>query len=403
MFFLIYFVVGSQMSSSQQKENAALLLLTFSRESRVEGRFSVAGHLPITRRSIKRKHSDMIALPLLKPGNILAPEKPEKPVKKIEVFQFVKPEAKSKSKPKLRSKLEHTFLPKETILGCRYKIVDTRGFGGFGCVYVCMDINTKQMVAVKVFKNSELFQLSARNEVYSLTLLKKTEGVIQMLDHFDHGNQACIVMELCDTSLLYRLTTQFKTGFSLTQVRKYAKQILQATSVLHSKGIVHSDIKPDNLGLLDDNVKLLDLGSCKLASKPYLYAQTLRYRAPEVLMGLPSSNKIDMWAIGCTFFELYTGKCLFRSDFLSVDEKQKNLDQLIKITKTLGPLPSAMLEKSNVILPSLSDTGFSGTDKPLQIDDPTFQKLILGLLAYDPSLRLTSKQALDHPFFVSLL
>ena len=414
-----------------QKDHAALLL-ALSRGSRAEGRFYSQKRLleqrPVMRftfakQSLKRKYSEIVS-PQYTPANILAPEvavpapanpvgvavpAPANPVgvavpapaNPAGVAVPANPKTKQRKLVEQPVPAPHKFLPNGTTLGYRYLIVEKRGSGGFGCVYACRDMSTNQMVAVKVFKQSEFFKLSARNEVKTLTTLNrvKVEGVIRLLDHFEWEKKSCVVMELCDTSLYTQLQTKFKTGFPLPNVRQHAKQLLQAVLFLHSEGMVHSDLKPDNLGLVGDTVKLLDLGSCKPLSKRHLFAQTLRYRAPEVLMELPSSSPIDLWAIGCTLVELFTGICWFRTGVLSVEEKQKNWDQLVRIIKTLGLPPESMVKESK-LFSSLPLPPLALESSPLPIEDPTFKSLILGLLEYDPSKRLSAKQALDHPFFL---
>lgn len=407
------------------KEHAALLL-SISRASRVESRFYGTATTPVSvTRQTKRKHSAIADVkPFHQPGNILAPEKPEKPLKVVKRLKVLgTDEAKELNRSKEMKAMkeketnptikDHLLLPIKTVIGCRYEVQEERGAGAYGCVYACLDhtpnrsgdpLWVKKMVAVKVFKNSDFFRLSARNEVNFLKLLTcvKVEGVINLLDHFVHDveNQSysCIVTELCETSLYDQLQTTFKTGFPMQMVRNFGKQILLAITQLHANGVVHSDLKPDNIGLIGENIKLLDFGSCKLLSKKYLYAQTLRYRAPEVLLGLPSSSPIDLWAIGCTLVELFTGKCLFRSEVKSVDEKRRNADQLFKIMKTLGPVPESMMD----VLPLKMTTEATtiSLTHPLPLRDPKFKSLILGLLEYNPAKRLSAKEALNHPFFL---
>jgi serine/threonine-protein kinase PRP4 len=107
-----------------------------------------------------------------------------------------------------------------------------------------------------------------------------------------------------------------KTGLELQVVKSYAVQMFKALVLLRKCEILHADLKPDNI--LNDTgagkkIKIADLGSATAASDnditPYLASRF--YRAPEVMLGIPPQYPIDMWAIGCTLFELYTDTILF--------------------------------------------------------------------------------------------
>jgi len=104
-------------------------------------------------------------------------------------------------------------------------------------------------------------------------------------------------------------------GLNIRAVRSFAKQLF--TSLKHVKKceIVHGDIKPDNI-LVNDNmnvVKLCDFGSAGRTNEceitPYLVSRF--YRAPEIMVGLPYAEPIDVWSMCCVLYELYTGKILF--------------------------------------------------------------------------------------------
>jgi serine/threonine-protein kinase PRP4 len=107
-------------------------------------------------------------------------------------------------------------------------------------------------------------------------------------------------------------------GLSLGAVRAYANQLFVALALLRKLNLMHADLKPDNI-LVGDNkalLKVCDLGSATDVLDgaggevtPYLVSRF--YRAPEIILGLPYDGAIDVWSIGCTLYELYTGKILF--------------------------------------------------------------------------------------------
>ena len=108
-------------------------------------------------------------------------------------------------------------------------------------------------------------------------------------------------------------------GLHLKAVRVYGHQLFLALSLLRKCNILHADIKPDNILINESrsNLKLCDLGSAAdvsfenmaAAITPYLVSRF--YRAPEIILGMPYDCPVDMWSMGCTLYELYTGRILF--------------------------------------------------------------------------------------------
>lgn len=90
---------------------------------------------------------------------------------------------------------------------------------------------------------------------------------------------------------------------------------------LHHLRIIHCDLKPENILIKSYSrceIKVIDLGSsCFLLDNLSLYVQSRSYRAPEVILGLPYDQKIDIWSLGCILAELYTGDVCFPSTFSS--------------------------------------------------------------------------------------
>lgn len=146
----------------------------------------------------------------------------------------------------------------------------------------------------------------------------------------------CLVFELLSHSLYDVLRATSFRGVSLALVRKFSSQILHALRYLKSHGVVHLDLKPENVLLCSadrSRVKLVDFGSSRWRDESVgeTYAQSRFYRAAEVLLGLPFSYPADVWSLGCIMVELHGGKPLFPGR----DERH----QLAKIAETLGPVP----------------------------------------------------------------
>ena len=162
----------------------------------------------------------------------------------------------------------------------------------------------------------------------------------------------------------------------------------------------HRDIKPENILLLKNKVKLADLGSCKgIYSKPPFteYISTRWYRAPECLLTDGYYNyKMDIWGVGCVFYELLTLEPIFPGD----DE----IDQVNKINYILGSPPEDLFEKFVKNSAHRNEFNFEyqkgvGIYRYLNHVSPDVVDLISKMLIYDPDLRPTARECLNHKCF----
>jgi serine/threonine protein kinase len=203
---------------------------------------------------------------------------------------------------------------------------------------------------------------------------------------------------------LYEAIKDRKKYLPERKAKSWIYQTLKALDFMHRNGIFHRDIKPENILIRNDQVKLADLGSCKgIYSKPPFteYISTRWYRSPECLLTDGYYNyKMDIWGLGCVFFELLTLVPLFPGD----DE----IDQVNKINYILGSPPDDLYEK--FVKNSAHRDQFSfenqkgtGLNKYLAHINPKIVDLISKMLAYDPDKRLTAKQCLNHECFKDLL
>jgi serine/threonine-protein kinase PRP4 len=152
-----------------------------------------------------------------------------------------------------------------------------------------------KVVAIKLIRNNETMAKAAVKELRILRMLKPTGGntfCVELLDKFEHLNHTTFVFEYLDLNLRETLHKFGRNvGIAISAVRTYSKQLLQALQHLAKHGVVHADIKPDNI-LVSANygmVKLCDFGSAFLESEymdadptPYLVSRF--YRPPEVRM-----------------------------------------------------------------------------------------------------------------------
>lgn len=230
----------------------------------------------------------------------------------------------------------------------RYEVKGLLGKGSFGQVVEAFDRVEKINVGVKIIKNKPAFRNQARIEIALLEQMNRIDKedkchVVRLIRHFEHRNHLCLVFELLSYNLYDLIrNTNFK-GISLNLIRKFAQQIFHALAFLASPeiSIIHCDLKPENILLMNPKrtaIKIIDFGSsCNIGKTMYPYIQSRFYRSPEVLLGLPYDEAIDMWSVGCILYELHTGDPIFNG--------ASEQDQLFKITEVLGMPPSWMLER----------------------------------------------------------
>jgi serine/threonine-protein kinase PRP4 len=205
--------------------------------------------------------------------------------------------------------------------------------------------------AVKVVRANDVMHKAAQQEVNILEKLAAAdpEGkrhCIRLLDTFEYRNHVCMVFEAMDMNLR-EVVKKFGrgVGINLKAVQTYSFQLLQALKLMRKCGVLHADIKPDNIlcNASHSSVKLCDLGSAMYVGNneltPYLVSRF--YRSPEVILGLPYEYAMDMWSLGCVIFELFTGKIAFPG---------KSNNGMLKLMMDLkGAFPKKMLKKGTFV------------------------------------------------------
>ena len=199
---------------------------------------------------------------------------------------------------------------------------------------------------------------------------------------------------------LYEAIENRKKYLPEKKAKYWIYQTLKALEYMHKNGIFHRDIKPENILLLKNKVKLADLGSCKgMYSKPPFteYISTRWYRSPECLLTDGYYNyKMDIWGLGCVFYEILTLEPLFPGD----DE----IDQVNKINYILGSPPNDLFEKFVKNSAHRNEFNFEyqkgvGINKYLSHVSANVVDLIGKMLIYDPDLRPTARDCLNHECF----
>lgn len=191
-----------------------------------------------------------------------------------------------------------------------------------------------------VFNSVE--QVNNLREIKALNRLQPHPHIIQLIEVlFDEPTgRLALVFELMEMNM-YEAIKGRMNYLSETRVKSYIYQLLKAIEHMHKNAIFHRDIKPENILISGDTVKLADLGSCRgLYNNPPLteYISTRWYRAPECLMTDGHYGyKMDIWGVGCVFFEVLSLFPLFPGD--------NELDQINKIHNIIGTPPQDVFDK----------------------------------------------------------
>lgn len=232
------------------------------------------------------------------------------------------------------------------LIGKRYRLLDKLGSGGMGIVYSALDRLSGQQVALKqVTTPSDRLEFHSRaartpprlalaNEFKTLASLRHP-NIISVLDYgFDDERQPYFTMDLLEnaqTILDAGRDQPFTTQLDLLM------QTVQALAYLHRRGILHRDLKPGNVLVVNGKVKVLDFGlSLARGGAETSMSGTLAYMAPELLYGSPASESSDLYSLGVIAYELFAGRHPFHietpsrliSDILgtSPDVRSLNID-----------------------------------------------------------------------------
>ncbi|CDQ63341.1 unnamed protein product [Oncorhynchus mykiss] len=234
------------------------------------------------------------------------------------------------------------------ILDKRYSVYGYTGQGVFSNVIRARDVaRASHEVAIKIIRNNELMQKTGLKELEFLKKLNNADlddkfHCLRLFRHFYHKQHLCLVFEPLSMNLREVLKKYGKdVGLHIKAVRSYSQQLFLALKLLKRCNILHADIKPDNILVNESKtiLKLCDFGSASHVAEnditPYLVSRF--YRAPEIIIGKPYDYGIDMWSVGCTLYELYTGKILFPG---------KTNNHMIKLAMDIkGKMPNKMIRK----------------------------------------------------------
>ncbi|KAL3976724.1 myelin protein zero [Sarotherodon galilaeus] len=327
-----------------------------------------------------------------------------------------------------------------TLLGDHHVVEAFLGEGGFGVVTKCRNTKNNQTVAIKVNKSNPEILQQAKQEIFILEQLRHLDpdrcNIVEWNGYFLDGEHICLNFELLDQSLWDYIGDRNNQGLPIRELRPILHQLANALFHLGSVGIVHADLKPANIMVVNRHespvkVKLIDFGiACNTSAVITGGAVgTIGYCAPEIMLGTPYDEAIDMWSLGLVAVELATGVPLYPGE--------DDYDVLKFIIETQGQLPDHLLESGLYTDCYFIEDNYNEqrwtfkTEEQFQyetdyqsketryiklkhLDDleqllkvrrgpengqPLFVRLIKEMLALDANQRITPLEVLKHPFF----
>uniref|UniRef100_A0A3P9KNV1 Protein kinase domain-containing protein n=1 Tax=Oryzias latipes TaxID=8090 RepID=A0A3P9KNV1_ORYLA len=229
---------------------------------------------------------------------------------------------------------------------------------------------------------------SGKKEFEALEIIKDLDPVknnlVKLYECFLFENVICLVYEILGESLLDRMCRQDFVPTHLCKLRPIAQQMFQALSALKSISVAHTDIKLDNIMYVDEEsskIKLIDFGLA-IKTKEMLTGsniQVIPFRAPEVILGLPMDESVDMWALGIVFATMCRGDFPF-----PCGTEYETIRGLVSYPSWRLKTPDEFTKTSGEQLENVNHVAFND--------------LLKRMLEVDPMNRITPSQALEHDF-----
>lgn len=260
------------------------------------------------------------------------------------------------------------------LLDNRYEILEVIGTGGMAVVYKALCHRLNRMVAVKVLK-SELaldaeFRRRFHDESQAVAMLSHP-NIVAVYDVSRSSELEYIVMELIDGITLKQYMQKKGAPLNWREALHFITQIMKALSHAHGRGIIHRDIKPQNIMVLrDGSVKVADFGIARLASAAQntLTQEALgsvHYISPEQARGSRIDARADIYSAGVVLYEMLTGRLPYEGDS-PVSVAIQHINSIPLAPREINPeIPEALEAITLKAMASNVDRRYKNTDEML--------------------------------------
>lgn len=284
---------------------------------------------------------------------------------------------------------------KKNVVANRYEVVQHIGQGGMADVFLAIDTILNRHVAIKILRSDQstdaISILRFEREAQAATTLAHP-NIVEIYDVGEYKNHHYIVMEYVAGKTLKKVIRDRAPLLNLEAVDTM-KQLTSAVAEAHKRGIIHRDIKPQNVIVKSDgSLKILDFGIATAKGSAQLTQAnnvmgSVHYLAPELAKGEPASPQSDIYALGIVFYEMLTGDVPFKADqavqialqhmrepMPSVRKANPNVPQSVEniIIRATAKNPRLRYQSCDEMLKDLEKCMLSEhqNDKPLSLNDP---------------------------------
>lgn len=284
---------------------------------------------------------------------------------------------------------------KKNVVANRYEVVQHIGQGGMADVFLAIDTILNRHVAIKILRSDQstdaISILRFEREAQAATTLAHP-NIVEIYDVGEYKNHHYIVMEYVAGKTLKKVIRDRAPLLNLEAVDTM-KQLTSAVAEAHKRGIIHRDIKPQNVIVKSDgSLKILDFGIATAKGSAQLTQAnnvmgSVHYLAPELAKGEPASPQSDIYALGIVFYEMLTGDVPFKADqavqialqhmrepMPSVRKANPNVPQSVEniIIRATTKNPKLRYQSCDEMLKDLEKCMLPEhqNDKPLSLNDP---------------------------------
>ena len=257
---------------------------------------------------------------------------------------------KAKQRPRPTAHSDPTTLQPGTVLAQRYEIVQILGQGGMGAVYKATDLELNRTVALKVIR-PDLARDKAIVDRFKQELLLAHQvthrNVIRIYDLSEADGMKFITMEYVEGDNLLTLLHQ-KKKFSPEESVEIMQQVCRALEAAHSVGVIHRDLKPQNI-MRDKTGRILvmDFGLARTLegdgmTQSGALVGTMEYMSPEQALGKPLDQRSDIFALGLIFYEMLTGQMPFKADSTIASLIRRTQERVAPVSEHDATIPKSL-------------------------------------------------------------